>query len=304
MAETKWLAFYIRNGKDLVSKDPNGKSDPFCVVTIEQPKNNVIAKHTTKVQPKTLQPVWNESVKAPLKIFDNAWIRVVCWDHDLIGKDFMGEFCLPVSEIPNGVKTCVVLKPRKKERVSGTIEIEVTYPKEYCLGKTGLHTEPYPLENDIVSVPHGEELPFWTYTNVTSDGTQFIDSPVGNLMEGPTEQKISVQVPIHSELSFSVTMLSYRAQGSGWVQSVIWTKDHDLSAKGITQDTLCHTQTPYYQPVNNGKYIQVVPLIFVWSENGNKMHVTRHVAADGTIVNESGKVTHGKPQTELMYTIK
>ena len=43
--------------RDLLSSDPNGKSDPYCTITV-----GGSTTHKTDVQSSTLNPVWKQSV--------------------------------------------------------------------------------------------------------------------------------------------------------------------------------------------------------------------------------------------------
>jgi len=118
-------------GRDLASKDSNGKSDPYLTI------NFGTQQAKTKVVKKTLNPVWQD----PPIVFANDGshnhILVECWDWDqpIFGShDFMGEFVVLVSSIPDDgvpikqfydLSFCTSGEKRKKTKhVSGAIELE------------------------------------------------------------------------------------------------------------------------------------------------------------------------------------
>lgn len=75
----------VLRATDVDAKDLNGKSDPYCVVKLAQYAQEPIL--TTKVQKKTLNPVWNESVEFQLLGNFQELIQFKVFDKDLIGKD-------------------------------------------------------------------------------------------------------------------------------------------------------------------------------------------------------------------------
>jgi len=114
-------------GRDLMAKDSNGKSDPFLNIWCGA------QKFKTKVKPKTLAPVWDEAFVIPFDKCAGKVIEVECWDVNVLMKDeFMGEFKISVDAIPVGttVKEWYKLIPsdskKKKGTVSGEIFLELT----------------------------------------------------------------------------------------------------------------------------------------------------------------------------------
>eukprot|EP01104_Vermistella_antarctica_P009752 TRINITY_DN2532_c0_g3_i1.p1 TRINITY_DN2532_c0_g3~~TRINITY_DN2532_c0_g3_i1.p1 ORF type:complete len:511 (-),score=135.90 TRINITY_DN2532_c0_g3_i1:75-1607(-) len=78
-------------GRDLVSCDLNGLSDPYCVVSLGATKNK------TNPQNKTLYPRWNEKFLFVIPP-ENQKLSVVVWDKDkLSSDDFMGEVSIDLS---------------------------------------------------------------------------------------------------------------------------------------------------------------------------------------------------------------
>ncbi|KAE8351716.1 phosphatidylserine decarboxylase-domain-containing protein [Aspergillus coremiiformis] len=78
-------------GRNLAAKDRNGTSDPYLIVTLGD------ARQSTPTIPKTLNPEWNVTFDMP--IVGVPLLECICWDHDRFGKDYMGEFDIPLEEI-------------------------------------------------------------------------------------------------------------------------------------------------------------------------------------------------------------
>ena len=57
------------------------------------------AKQATSVIPKTLNPEWNETFDFPIAGTHTLLLEAMCWDKDRFGKDYMGEFVIPVEDI-------------------------------------------------------------------------------------------------------------------------------------------------------------------------------------------------------------
>ncbi|XP_055957357.1 uncharacterized protein LOC126821662 isoform X2 [Patella vulgata] len=83
----------ILQGKDLVSMDRNGFSDPFCVVLLDKKK-----VFTTGVKKKTLFPKWNETVTLEYPT-ENSEMEIDVYDKDILGKDFMGKLFVELDKL-------------------------------------------------------------------------------------------------------------------------------------------------------------------------------------------------------------
>ncbi|CAG8574107.1 2992_t:CDS:10 [Ambispora leptoticha] len=77
----------VIQAQGLAAKDRNGFSDPYVVVTIGD------ETHQTQVINKNLSPRWDASFDAIINPQNPPReILFTCWDKDLLGKDFLGEF--------------------------------------------------------------------------------------------------------------------------------------------------------------------------------------------------------------------
>lgn len=55
------------------------------------------ARQSTPTIPKTLNPEWNVAFEMP--VVGVPLLECICWDHDRFGKDYMGEFDIPLEDI-------------------------------------------------------------------------------------------------------------------------------------------------------------------------------------------------------------
>ena len=65
----------------------------FLVVTLGD------AGQSTPAISKTLNPEWNQSFDLPVVGLQSLLLEAVCWDKDRFGKDYLGEFAIPLDEI-------------------------------------------------------------------------------------------------------------------------------------------------------------------------------------------------------------
>jgi len=120
------LEITVIGGKELASRDANGKSDPYLRLLYGQ------TRLKTTIQKKTLHPAWkNEVFLIPLDENDPT-LRVQCWDWNLIGSDeTMGEFTIDLRKFqPNTPVTAwYSLAPeegkKKSKEVKGSIQLTI-----------------------------------------------------------------------------------------------------------------------------------------------------------------------------------
>ena len=90
----KELYVKLRDGRNLASADPNGKSDPYVKLEVGTQKKK------SKIIKKTLNPTFNEEFTFSLKKGESVLIvEVYDWDF-LVGDDFLGMFTIDFSEFP------------------------------------------------------------------------------------------------------------------------------------------------------------------------------------------------------------
>ncbi|XP_012283294.1 protein unc-13 homolog 4B isoform X2 [Orussus abietinus] len=73
------LGVEVIEAKELVSKDANGKSDPFCALYLE---SSPTRRYNTAVKTSTLSPVWEEHFELPLEDPENDTLTLEVWDFD------------------------------------------------------------------------------------------------------------------------------------------------------------------------------------------------------------------------------
>ncbi|XP_046623999.1 protein unc-13 homolog 4B isoform X3 [Neodiprion virginianus] len=69
----------VIEAKELVSKDADGKSDPFCALYLESVPTR---RYNTAVKTSTLSPVWEEHFELPLEDAENDVLNLEVWDFD------------------------------------------------------------------------------------------------------------------------------------------------------------------------------------------------------------------------------
>ena len=104
---TGHLLVLIYRAEGLLPADINGKSDPFCLVTIG---SNTLRTNT---QYKTLDPSWNKCFQFDIKDICDCVELEVC-DEDDGGKcEVLGRLKIPLTHIPNNQKLWYFLKDKK-----------------------------------------------------------------------------------------------------------------------------------------------------------------------------------------------
>ncbi|KAL3466230.1 phosphatidylserine decarboxylase-domain-containing protein [Aspergillus heterothallicus] len=85
------LKVSVLRGRNLAAKDRGGTSDPYLIVTLGE------ARQSTPTIFKTLNPEWNVTFEMP--VLGVPLLECICWDHDRFGKDYLGEFDIPLEDI-------------------------------------------------------------------------------------------------------------------------------------------------------------------------------------------------------------
>ncbi|TKA65396.1 hypothetical protein B0A49_10156, partial [Cryomyces minteri] len=125
------LEITVIRGRGLAAKDKSGYSDPYLVLTLGD------AKEATPAISQTLNPEWNQTFELPVLGVQSLLLECVCWDKDRFGKDYMGEFDVPLEDIfANGQTTQEAGMPpkwyplaskkpgKKKSIVTGEVQLK------------------------------------------------------------------------------------------------------------------------------------------------------------------------------------
>jgi hypothetical protein len=87
-------------------------------------------KQSTPSLPKTLNPEWMVSFDLPILGPRCLLLEAVCWDKDRFGKDYMGEFDVPIEDIfANGQATQEVGLAISFSEVKLTTAAQMVYPE-------------------------------------------------------------------------------------------------------------------------------------------------------------------------------
>lgn len=123
MNDTGIMELNLKSGSGLMSADRNGKSDPFALLFL-----NGVEIFKSSVAKKTLDPVWNEKIKFPIRSVSRGEVKLVVYDWDrAVSNDLLGEAILDLSRVkPNGaVQMNVPLDTQ------GSIQVEVKFQPQY-----------------------------------------------------------------------------------------------------------------------------------------------------------------------------
>lgn len=141
------LTVRLIRAKGLKASDSNGKSDPFCKVSM--PKAAIFEsdagsegeeriRYKSKVMPKTLEPEWNETFEF-VGVREDATLAVECYDRDkgyvTNSKQTLGSFDVVVArDVLAGAKSGMVVTETEKEfalrgdpSVKGTVTLHLSW---------------------------------------------------------------------------------------------------------------------------------------------------------------------------------
>ncbi|KAF8564976.1 hypothetical protein P879_09033 [Paragonimus westermani] len=113
-----WLYVYVITARELMSKDRNGKSDPYCIIRVLNR-----CAHTSTVY-KTLNPTWNQAFVFPVTDIWTA-LQIFVMDEDKDSSEFLGRVSIPLIQLTTLRRRWYVLKDRNLDkRYKGEVFIE------------------------------------------------------------------------------------------------------------------------------------------------------------------------------------
>ncbi|XP_076681977.1 C2 and C2B_Munc13-like domain-containing protein staccato isoform X3 [Andrena cerasifolii] len=158
------LNIEVIEAKELVSKDANGKSDPFCALYLESAPTR---RYNTAVKTSTLSPVWEEHFELPLEDPENDILFLEVWDFDAAetvpekmskvkdvkgvrglvklakeiavtattgshDNEFIGRCQIPLKDIPTtGHTTWYSLEKKNKSKRRGVVKLRLAFSAEH-----------------------------------------------------------------------------------------------------------------------------------------------------------------------------
>jgi len=109
----------------ILSADSNGKSDPYCKI-FEGGKGKWHEIHTTRIINANLSPKWRETIVIEILNFSASFIKIVVWDKDKIGSDFLGKLKINVNDIDTEYTAkWYPLKVHKKDKLIAQGELRL-----------------------------------------------------------------------------------------------------------------------------------------------------------------------------------
>jgi len=141
------IEIYLEKCFGLKAADLGGTSDPYCEVYVDGMQRGVWTPFfpckTSKIINKELNPVWNEIISFPSfesYTGESILVNIRVYDHDLFGKDFLGEYIAAIKMKQGGqeehfnnvalvanpdIKTLIHTHDKGIVKVQGTITFSV-----------------------------------------------------------------------------------------------------------------------------------------------------------------------------------
>eukprot|EP00899_Mesostigma_viride_P005696 jgi/Mesvir1/15127/Mv14762-RA.2 len=116
-----WVVQLVE-GRDLVAKDANGKSDPYCKLSLGE------KKRISKAMPNTLEPKWDQEFRFPAVGGSGDRLTLSCYDRDFVrgmSDDFLGSLQVDLTKYRDGHIHDMWLK--LQATASGEVRLKILY---------------------------------------------------------------------------------------------------------------------------------------------------------------------------------
>ena len=134
------LLCLVLKARSIAALDPNGKSDPYCIVIVD---GSVEQQQKTETINATLEPEWNKSFKFSVTP-PHRWspddkkaggsishyVKVDMWDHDRLNRDdFLGTIMLPLVDVTTNTEPIWYMLSRNnsKQTIKGEIKLKLYF---------------------------------------------------------------------------------------------------------------------------------------------------------------------------------
>jgi len=141
----------VDEARNLRAADSNGKSDPYCKV-FEGGKGKWREIHTTRIIYANLTPKWRETFVIEILNFSASFIKIVVWDKDKFGSDFLGKLKINVNDIDTDYTAkWYPLKNHKKDKATAQGEIRLKLQSRLPLKQSDKITDQQTRIQDLIN---------------------------------------------------------------------------------------------------------------------------------------------------------
>jgi len=258
---------HLRSAEDLEAKDLNGKSDPYCIVQINE--QEVFRTH---IIPNTLNPVWDTHYchTQEVKSVENSELPMITFtlmDKDVLSDDFLGYCEVPAASLVIGsvFTETLVLERVTKGKLSLSIE-----PIVYDID--AMNREIRILRNDLMSTQ--DEL-----IRVREDLVQQhqiamdLEAKYSELERKKRASGDEVEQQFNQQYDVQVNESNSNVAATVYKLSIEVAEARDL----ITEDVFSRSSDPYVKVILGDvvKETQVIKSTLnpVWNENMGNFYV-------------------------------
>ncbi|KAJ2958749.1 hypothetical protein NQZ79_g5719 [Umbelopsis isabellina] len=195
----------VIKAQDLVSKDSNGFSDPYAIVS------NGKDFHSSEVVPKNLNPEWDFTCDLTLTPGDSQ-ISIVLWDKDSFKSDFLGQISFDIKELFNSGQAIAFLDENNEPRWYDLLDRD-TRRSKILRRKKKLADQPKPMSSGKVLVKFGlvEKYGAATPDNWESTWDAFLNSAAcSDAIEKPDQPSTADQKSQNTATAKRALLQKYR----------------------------------------------------------------------------------------------